>query len=215
MNTTDGSESERFWETHYARSNPPSGTPDPNDAFVTIIDEFAPQHGQRHALELGSGRGGDALWLAERGWAVTATDASATATRRLNDLAQRTLTAGSMNAVQADLASVIPNGEFDLVFGCYFQSPVSIDRNAIIGRAAQKIRRGGLLIVIDHASSAPWSWNQDAIYPSAEQTRAEMGLNQGWQSLTVTARTRTALSPADGVTQAAVTDNIVVLRREP
>ena len=35
-----------------------------------------------HALDLGCGEGGDALWLAERGWPVVAVDISDTALQR-------------------------------------------------------------------------------------------------------------------------------------
>lgn len=214
MNTSKETASELFWETHYARSAPPTVSPKPNEAFVTAIDEHSAGVEQARALELGSGRGGDALWLASRGWAVTAVDASGTAVDRLNELAGPGSIDGSVQAVQADLSTDLPPGTFDLVFGCYFQSPVAIDRNAIIHRAAQQIRRGGLLVIIDHASTAPWSWDQGAAHPTAEQTHDAMGLRRGWDPVTVAARTRTAVSPADGVTRATVTDNVVVLRRE-
>jgi SAM-dependent methyltransferase len=208
----DPSESERFWEAHYARSTPSPGVPRPNDGLVRTMDELALHPGR--ALELGSGNGGDALWLAEQGWDVTATDASTSADARLTDLARRRATTGTVHAVQVDVATNMPNEEFDLVFACYFQSPIDIDRNAIIRRASQQVGAGGLLVVIDHASVAPWSWHQDAVYPTAEQAHAAMELHQGWAPVVVAARERTALSPADGQTRATVVDNVVVLRRE-
>lgn len=208
----DPSESERFWEAHYARSTPPPGVPQPNGGLVRVMDDLALPPGR--ALELGSGNGGDALWLAGQGWDVTATDASASAAARLSALAGRNATTGTVNPMQVDLATTMPGGEFDLVFACYFQSPIDIERDAIIHRAAQRVGAGGCVVVIDHASTAPWSWHQDAAYPGADQVHAAMGLIQGWTPVLVAARERTALSPADGRTRATVVDNVVVLRRE-
>jgi SAM-dependent methyltransferase len=52
----------------------PGKRPAPNTRLVEMTSDLVP--GQ--ALELGCGNGGDALWLAQRGWKVTALDISAT-----------------------------------------------------------------------------------------------------------------------------------------
>ena len=58
-----------FWEERYAsKSQIWSGRP--NSTLVELIGHRAPGR----ALDLGCGEGGDAIWLAERGWQVTAVD---------------------------------------------------------------------------------------------------------------------------------------------
>ena len=62
----------------------PGKRPAPNTRLIEMISDLAP--GQ--ALELGCGNGGDALWLAQRGWKVTALDISATSVDRLTQHSQ-------------------------------------------------------------------------------------------------------------------------------
>ncbi|MCG7309868.1 cyclopropane-fatty-acyl-phospholipid synthase family protein [Brachybacterium sp. ACRRE] len=210
MDADHSTESERFWEAHYAERGAPTNAPSPSPMLVDLIGEFARQPGA--ALELGAGQGGDALWLARGGWTVTAADASTTAARRIEETARAEGLTDRVSAVQADLARDIPEGSFDLVFACHFQSPVEIDRDAIIARASRQVAPDGLLLVIDHASVAPWSWDQDMEFPSPEQTLEAFALTGGWDRLIVEPRRRTATAP-DGASTAEVTDNVIVLRR--
>ena len=65
---------EAFWEEMYrSRSTIWSGRP--NSQLVTEVGDLVPGT----ALDVGSGEGADAVWLAELGWQVTAVDISATA----------------------------------------------------------------------------------------------------------------------------------------
>lgn len=210
MDADHSTESERFWEAHYAERGAPTNAPSPSPMLVDLIGEFARHPGT--ALELGAGQGGDALWLARGGWTVTAADASATAARRIDETARAEELTDRVTAVQADLAQDIPRGSFDLVFACYFQSPVEIDRDAIIARASRQVAPGGLLLVIDHASVAPWSWDQDMQFPAPEQTLEAFALTGEWDRLVVEPRRRTATAP-DGASTAEVTDNVLVVRR--
>jgi len=113
---------EAFWEPHYAASDP--GTGGPNPVLVDLVGELAPGR----ALDLGCGGGGDALWLAQRGWAVLTVDVSATALARAAD---RTAGAGLTDRVRTerhDLTATFPHGAFDLVSAQYLLSPVEFDR---------------------------------------------------------------------------------------
>ena len=56
------------WDRRYADHRIWSGSP--NGALVAELDGAPPGA----ALDVGAGEGGDALWLAERGWAVTASE---------------------------------------------------------------------------------------------------------------------------------------------
>lgn len=205
-------DSEQFWETHYARGAVSESVPQPSAVFMGLISKFVDRGGKsRRALELGCGKGGDALWLAQQGWQVTAVDASQTAIDRLSDLAAEVDVSDRVSAVQADLEVEIPDGPYDLIFGCHFQSPVDIDRDAIVRRASELLVPGGLMIILDHASVAPWSWDQDMIFPTAEETLGSIGLGE-WDVLVAEKRDRPATSP-DGLTEATVSDNVIVVSR--
>ncbi|MFD3805505.1 class I SAM-dependent methyltransferase [Streptomyces sp. NPDC058619] len=74
MNSANDSAS--FWENHYAGMDAQRGTK-PNTILTDLVTDLAPTAGT--ALDLGCGHAGDALWLAARGWDVTAVDVSQTA----------------------------------------------------------------------------------------------------------------------------------------
>src|ERR671916_2470231 len=70
-------ETEQFWEGHYRGSGRVwSGRANP--VLVDVAGSLRPGT----ALDLGCGEGGDAVWLAQQGWRVTAVDVSATALDR-------------------------------------------------------------------------------------------------------------------------------------
>ncbi len=87
----------------------PGKGPAPNTRLVEMTSELTP--GQ--ALELGCGNGGDALWLAQRGWKVTALDISATSVDRLTHNAQAAGFEDRITATRTDLNQGLPSGEFD------------------------------------------------------------------------------------------------------
>src|SRR5690606_10836325 len=101
---------QQFWDDMYSETEQRfSGLP--NDALVAEVTGMAP--GQ--ALDLGSGEGADAYWLAERGWQVTAVDISKVAIERTS--------AGhpEISWRQADItATPLPARSFDLVSAHYF-----------------------------------------------------------------------------------------------
>jgi SAM-dependent methyltransferase len=203
--------SAEFWEARYQAAPPQWGT-QPNAAFVKVMEELRPSPGT--ALELGCGHGGDTLWLASLGWRVTAVDVSATAVERVAAGARARGLGDQVTAVQCDVSQEIPAGEFSLVYACYFHSPVHIARDSILGAAASRVRAGGLLVIVDHASAAPWSWTPHEHYqfPSPAGTLAAAGLGDGWQTELAAARQRVATGP-DGTTTATVTDNVIAARR--
>lgn len=200
---------EQFWEDLYAVRTPQSD-PRPNAAFVDVCRTYDLAPGR--ALDLGAGPGGDALWLAVQGWNVTATDVSSTAVRRLQRIADERDLSQHLRATRRDLAASLPTSTYDLVYGCYFHTPIDIDRSQILRRAADLLGVGGTLMVIDHASTAPWSWaTADTQYPTPEQTYADIGLDQDWQPLLLTVRDRDATGPNGQI--ATVTDNIILTQR--
>src|SRR3954466_97215 len=76
-NESDDQTVAEFWEGFYlARPEVWSGRVNP------VLAQEAADLVPGTALDLGCGEGGDALWLAQRGWNVTAIDVSATALQR-------------------------------------------------------------------------------------------------------------------------------------
>lgn len=199
-------ESAAFWEPHHqARTQPSSGQPG------AVLRRLATPLSPGTALELGSGSGDDAIWLAQRGWVVTGVDVSATAVARAAARARQLDVAARFE--QHDLGASFPAGRFDLVSAQYLESPVDFDRVVVLQRAAEAVAPGGLLLVVTHGSVAPWSWaDADTRFPTAQQALAELRLlPDAWQTIQLASPEREAVGPA-GQT-ARVRDTIVALRR--
>ena len=201
--------SERFWEPHYQNVEQSWGTR-PNAVLAAVINDLSTVPAR--ALELGCGHGGDALWLASKDWQVTAVDVSATAVARVTETAQRGGLGERVTAIQQDLANGLLAGPFELVYASYFHTPVVIDRDAIIGRAAGLLAPHGFLVVVDHASSAPWSWGDPSqTFPSAHETLTGFGCGEGLRVVRAETTWREATGP--GGQRAKVADNIMVAQR--
>lgn len=150
-----------FWDGMY-RSRTAAWSGRPNPQLVTEATDLAPGA----ALDVGCGEGADAVWLAQRGWRVTAVDISATALERA--AAHAALAgpdvAGRITWVQADLtsSSAAPRGSFDLVTAQFVHLP-SAQRVALHTRLAAAVAPGGTLLVVghhptdEHAGVGRWS----------------------------------------------------------
>jgi len=192
----------RFWDEHYRLPRPGRVNP--------VLAEIAADLAPGTALDLGCGAGGDALWLASRGWQVTAVDISANAVRRLAEHAQGL----TLQARRVDLAEDFPEGSFDLVSAQYFHTPFALSRPRVLRTAAHAVSVDGLLVVVDHGSTAPWSWHQDPDirYPTPDEVAAELALDPArWRVERADMPRRHASGP-DGQT-ATVVDNVLVIRR--
>jgi SAM-dependent methyltransferase len=207
--TTPDSEAARFWEDRH-RARRPSGPARVNPLPAEITAPLTPGT----ALDLGCGAGGDALWLAGRGWRVTAVDISAEAVRRLAETARGLDLGERVSARRVDLAEEFPAGLFDLVSAQYLHTPFALPRPAVLRTAAQALQVGGRLVVVDHGSTAPWSWNQDPDihYPTPDEVFAELALDPGRWHLERADTPRRRTRGPDGRT-ATVVDNVLVVRR--
>lgn len=104
------------------------------------------------ALDLAAGEGRNALWLAARGWTVTAVDFSAVALEKGGRLAARrpAAEAARLRWVQADVTTYRPEpAAADLVLVAYLHL-VAADRRRVLGHAAAALAPGGILLVIGH-----------------------------------------------------------------
>jgi SAM-dependent methyltransferase len=138
-----------FWEERYrGRTAVWSGRPNP--PLVAEAGDLAPGR----ALDAGCGEGADAIWLASRGWRVTAVDFATAALRRAREHAD-TLdadVASRIDWVPADLTGwTPPEGRFDLVSTHYVHLAGS--REAFFGRLAASVAPGGTLLIVGHHPS--------------------------------------------------------------
>jgi SAM-dependent methyltransferase len=159
---------EEFWEAFYAEGKS-RWSGNANASLVEDVETLAPGR----ALDLGCGQGGDAIWLAQRGWTVTAVDVSATALATAAAHALRAGVDGAIAFERHDLATTFPDGVFDLVAATFLHSPVPLDRARLFGDAGRAVAPGGTLLVIGHAPSAA---HPHADLPTLEQTLAELAL---------------------------------------
>lgn len=203
---------ERFWDEHYGRAARSGPTPRMNPVVAGAVADLPPGR----ALDLGCGEGGDALGAAALGWRVTAVDVSPSVLRRVRDRARAAGTADRVTVAQHDITRTLPRGTYDLLIAAYLHSPVDLDRPSVLRAAARSVAAGGLLLVVDHGSTAPWSWNQNphARFPTAGELYGELGLPaQLWRPERLDSPSREATGPGGQV--ATVTDTVVIARRHP
>lgn len=134
---------EADWDHRYSGDQLWSGNP--NGTLVREISDV----GAGRALDVGAGEGGDAIWLAERGWTVTANDISQRALDRIAAGAQqRNLPITCLHA-DANSRGAFERGAFDLVSAQYASIPRTPDRRGI-DNVLGAVAPGGLLLVVGH-----------------------------------------------------------------
>ena len=170
MNQSEPTPAE-YWENRY-RENGRSWSGNVNAALEREVAGVVPGT----ALDLGSGEGGDALWLAHNGWVVTAVDISPTALA-IGAAAQGE--GDDVTWVAANLADWIPPTSYDLVTSCFLHSFVELPREAILRRAAAAVAPGGLLLIVGHSGAPHWLTGEAADHgrgddhPHANESQAE------------------------------------------
>lgn len=147
-----------MWDERYsAPQRVWSGNPNP--WLVEIAADLEPGT----ALDLGCGEGADAIWLATRGWQVTAVDFSAAG---LAHAAARAEEAGvTVRWVLADLADWTPDRRYDLVSVQFFHGEPDVRR--VVHRSAWAATEG-TLIVVGHDDTHPGPPPAEVRYPVAD-----------------------------------------------
>ncbi|SDF84080.1 Methyltransferase domain-containing protein [Blastococcus aurantiacus] len=134
------------------RSAPAVWTGRPNGQLVREASHLLPGR----ALDAGAGEGGDALWLASRGWRVTAVDFSPVALGRGAAKAAELLLTERIEWRHEDLETwAPPEAAFDLVTAHYLHSAWT-DRDAMFRRLAAAVAPGGTLLVVGHRHGEEW-----------------------------------------------------------
>lgn len=119
----------------------------PNQFVVATCEHLTPGR----ALDLGAGEGRNAIWLAGRGWKVTAVDFASIAVGRIASHAA--LQSVRLDAIVANALNYHPApNSVDLALLCYLQLPVGQLRKAI-SNAVSGLDVGGRLVVVAHDES--------------------------------------------------------------
>jgi len=155
------------WDERYAERRQWSAGP--NALVEALLADLPPGD----AVDLAAGEGRHALWLAERGWRVTAVDFSATALDygRATAHAAGADVAERIEWVEGDLATwTPPPGRFDLVSCLYVHVAGSVVE--MVGRLGGGVAPGGTLLMVGHRPTDPAT---GAATPAAGQVQVSVG----------------------------------------
>lgn len=180
--TAENGPAEEYWNARYnEKTRIWSGKP--NLELVRETDGLTPGA----ALDLGSGEGGDAIWLAQQGWQVTGVDVSSVALERAAEHAEESGVAGKIDWQQHDLGKTFPEGTFDLVSAHFLHSTVELPREAILRTAAEAVAPGGILLIVGHLGFPDGEKHQhhpEIHFPQPAEVISDLALDDGrWEIL--------------------------------
>jgi thioredoxin reductase/SAM-dependent methyltransferase len=137
------SANEADWDHRY--QGDPIWSGNPNGSLVAEVGGVAPGR----ALDVGAGEGGDAVWLAEQGWTVTASDVSQRALDRVAAEAERRGLPMSYHRTDANALGAFAPGAYDLVTAHYASIPRTADGRGI-ANLLDAVAPGGRILVVGH-----------------------------------------------------------------
>jgi SAM-dependent methyltransferase len=183
-----------FWDERYG-STERVWSGEPNAVLVQEVADLAPGT----ALDVGSGEGGDAVWLAHRGWRVTAVDVSRVGLERVAARARVEGVADRVETVPVDLFADALPGAHDLVSMHFMQLP-GADRPRLYRTVARAVAPGGTLLIVGHDPEGmpPEAEHHHPadMFATAEELVAELGdALDGWTIEVAERRARSAVQP--------------------
>lgn len=200
-----------YWDERYG-SKESMWSGDPNAQLVAEVGGLAPGR----ALDVGSGEGGDSVWLARRGWQVTGVDISETALGRARAHAEEAGTdlATRITWIRDDITTFDPGASsFDLVSAHFLPLPGDL-RDGVLLRLARAVAPGGTLLLVAHdPTDVAMVARMPAVgdfFAGAGQMAAVLPA-EGWDVLVTEARPRTVDDPEGGTM--TIHDAVLVARR--
>jgi SAM-dependent methyltransferase len=131
------------WDERHRQAGPIESV-DPHPLLVRAVGQLVPGR----ALDLATGDGTNATWLAQRGWNVTGVDYSSVGLDRAR--AHASALGLVVEWVLADLLVYRPPARaFDLVTILYLHLPED-DRRTVLRAAADAVAAGGTLVAVGH-----------------------------------------------------------------
>ncbi len=186
---------EAFWEQLY-RSRDSLWSGNPNPQLVREASDLTPGT----ALDVGCGEGADAIWLAERGWQVTAVDYATVALERgaAQAVARGDAVAQRIQWLHSDLTAwVAGETSYDLISAHFLHLPQE-PREAIFRRLAAAVALGGTLLIVGHHPADLQSGARRVPEPERYFTADEAVVlldPPGWEIVVSAARERDATDP--------------------
>lgn len=196
------------WEERYSGERIWSGRVNPQ------LEAEASSLTPGRALDVGCGEGADAIWLARRGWSVTALDFAVAALEKTTAHATEAGVGDRITTRRADVRSWEPGGErWDLVSSQFVHLPdggmVDVTR-----RLASAVAPGGVLLVVGHHPDdmatglrhghRSFLFTPESLIPALEDGE--------WEIEVCAVRPRTAADPHSGE-EVTVRDSVLRARR--
>ena len=142
--------------------------------YDQILMDCAGNLERGRALDLGCGSGGNAVWLAERGWQVTGVDFSDVAIEKARVRAADKRV--EVEFVVSDVTAYRPDGLYDLIISFYIQLWPG-QRARMLANAAEALAPGGRILFVSHDKSvAPSGWSRKDLesLTTPEEVAAEL-----------------------------------------
>jgi len=198
---------EQAWDERY-RSRPQNWSGNPNPVLVTEVADLPPST----ALDVGSGEGADAVWLAARGWGVTGAELSTADLKQAATQGERLDL--SITWQHRDLTREPASGTDDLV-SAFFLHLSPVPRRTLFAHLAAAVAPGGTLLIVGHDPSdmhttmprhglAEMGWTADEVADA---------LGEGWTIVVAEARPRTTTDPEGR--EITIHDAVLRARRNP
>jgi SAM-dependent methyltransferase len=142
------------WNERYEKGDLPWETGRHDAGLSDVIAEFSVKPCK--ALEIGCGTGNNAIWLAQQGFSVTATDLSDKAIQMARE--KGTAHGQTIDFLSADiLADPVPGVPFEFAFdrGCFHSFDSLDERTSFAGAISTSLSEGGMWLSLVGSTDGP------------------------------------------------------------